>query len=487
MLRLLFILLWTSVFSLSAQEISQSVETKLSGKYDDYELLGVNDLGVVLHHYGKSNHLLELYNSNLRSIGSKVINLKEKRSYLEQIILGKSKVLVFYSKIEKGQQFLKVRKMNARLDLPLDGVKIDSFARSPLDATKNYYVKASDNKERFMSFYIDRAEGKFVVKFTVYNDALRPILRSSILIEDSQRGLVLKTVKLTNKGNVAALFAHNNRRNESDDFSAEEYTLVLHNIDSRTTTTHVLGGEEDYRTKQPLLEIDEEKQEVSIVYLYQKTRDSQDIGMMTERFDFKNKRIFNCRIPYKEEDFDQSHSYSFRNWEEKAAIIRPRRILSRSDGGIIVTTESQYQFTTAIRTSPPGFQSSIGDDYITYNNKLFFYDIVVYSINPDGTLDWKKSLPKIQETEDDAGVFSSYFMFTANNVLKFLFNEDIYSNGNFMEYNVNPIGQLNRISLLNSSNLDVALIPRKGLQVSGTEVIIPSEKRKNVQLVKIAY
>ena len=382
MARLFIVFICCFSLSLQAQKITQSVEQKLSGKYDDYELLGINDLGIVMHHYDKSSHLLELYNNNLRPIASKFINLKEKRSYLEQIVLGKSKVLVFYSKIEKGQQFLKVRKMNARLDLPLEGMKIDSFARSPLDATKNYFVKTSENKEKFIAFYIDKDEGKFAVKFTVYNEALRPILRSSILLEDKKRSLILKTIKISNEGNVAALFAHNNRRSESDGFAADHYSLVMHNAETGSVTTHVLGQKEDFRNKRPMIQIDESRQHVSVAFLYQQVRDPSNIGIITERFDFDNRNIFRCSLPFKESDFEQSHSYSFRNWEEKAEIIKPRMILPRSDGGVILTSESQYQYTTVTRTGSPGLEATIGQSYVTYNDKNFFYDIMVYFYQP---------------------------------------------------------------------------------------------------------
>jgi len=78
-------------------------------------------------------------------------------------------------------------------------------------------------------------------------------------------------------------------------------------------------------------------------------------------------------------------------------------------------------------------------------------------------------------------------MYEANNVLKFLFNEDIYNNGNFIEYNINPLGNQKRISLFNSDKENLTLIPQKGKQISGNMVLIPSEQKRNLQFVLFKY
>lgn len=93
----------------------------------------------------------------------------------------------------------------------------------------------------------------------------------------------------------------------------------------------------------------------------------------------------------------------------------------------------------------------------------------------------------MQETESDGGIFSSYLLFESNNMLKFLFNEDIYNNGNFMEYNLNANGNFKRISLLNSEKKELQLIPQKGKQIDANTLIIPSERKKYLQLVMIKY
>jgi hypothetical protein len=116
-----------------------------------------------------------------------------------------------------------------------------------------------------------------------------------------------------------------------------------------------------------------------------------------------------------------------------------------------------------------------------------YFDILTYSLSADGNLNWQSVSPKVQVTEGDGGLYSSYIMYEANNVLKFLFNEDIYNNGNFIEYNINPLGNQKRISLFNSDKENLTLIPQKGKQISGNMVLIPSEQKRNLQFVLFKY
>ena len=56
-----------------------------------------------------------------------------------------------------------------------------------------------------------------------------------------------------------------------------------------------------------------------------------------------------------------------------------------------------------------------------------------------------------------------------------------------MEYNLNANGNFKRISLLNSEKKELQLIPQKGKQIDANTLIIPSERKKYLQLVMIKY
>jgi hypothetical protein len=88
-------------------------------------------------------------------------------------------------------------------------------------------------------------------------------------------------------------------------------------------------------------------------------------------------------------------------------------IVSRADGGIVVTAEEAYHITTTHWT---------GRTYYTtttyYNNEIF-----VASINGEGKFDWIRMISKNQVF--NSPYFSGYMMMVKGNNLIFLYNDDI--------------------------------------------------------------
>jgi hypothetical protein len=192
-------------------------------------------------------------------------------------------------------------------------------------------------------------------------------------------------------------------------------------------------------------------------------------------------------VPFIEDDFTGSNA-PFRKWHDNAEIQIPKRIIPRSDGGFIYVTEAEhhdYQLVSNIPGATPGYPYY--GEYTNYYDENYYYDMIAVSIRPDGSIDWRINMPKIQETDNDRGRHSSFMFYGTNNVIKLLFVDDIYGNGNLTEFNFNPNGQKNKNVILNSYRDDLLLVPEKGKQLSGTELILPSEKKNRLRLVKITY
>ena len=55
----------------------------------------------------------------------------------------------------------------------------------------------------------------------------------------------------------------------------------------------------------------------------------------------------------------------------------------------------------------------------------FYEDLFVLAFYPDGNLHWNTILHKKQYSQDDEGVFSSYFLFKTPAFLRLIFNDEI--------------------------------------------------------------
>ena len=117
----------------------------------------------------------------------------------------------------------------------------------------------------------------------------------------------------------------------------------------------------------------------------------------------------------------------------------------------------------------------------------FFEDVVAISVHPDGQEHWRRVLFKKQFSQDDAAIFSSYFLMKTPSRLKLVFNDEIKNNNTVSEYILDPLGRFNRNSLLSTDYQNLKIRFADAIQISSNEFLAPSEKNRKLSLVKITY
>ena len=303
--------------------------------------------------------------------------------------------------------------------------------------------------------------------------------------EIEKRDMVLKSFKINNNGAVFAVLAKIGRGSDMHDYTYDELYSYFYDPDTQNITRQDIVTE-NYRFNQVISEISNTTNRAYVSACYKNRNSSDDLGILVTGTQEGEQKSFLQKIPLTKELVGQMQSYDFKDWIERAVIIRPKDIIPRSDGGCVVITEGQYQYTRVIRT-PPTNMYFYGESFTRMFDQNHYFDIMALSLEAEGDANWVTILPKVQVTEGDGGIFSSYVLYEANNLLKFLFNEDIYNNGNFIEYNLNPAGAQKRVSLFNSDKEGITLIPQKGKQISGNQLLIPSEQKRNLQLVMFNF
>ena len=477
-------LVWTV---LPAQTIEISPPQKVLAKYDDYEVVGRNSIGTVVHYYSKgSNHKLQIYNSKLRPFNEIDINFDEKKSAIEKVLMSKDHLLIFYSTIENNYEYLKLKKVNYRLDVNKEGVLLDSIKRGAVNSYDGYYIKPSRNDEYYVAFTYQEKNNRMEVHYLLLDKFLNVKKSGDVWTED-KGNMTLESVKVNNNGDLLVAIGHLHKRStDEEEFSFNKFSI--HYLAAEDTTTSLTEiTEEEFLFKDLLTNWDELNRSALVVGTYRRMKEDNDIGVFYSRLNSGGPGLKYTKVPFIEEDFSGSNA-PFRKWYDNAEIQIPKRIIPRSDGGFVYITEAEhhdFQLIAGTSGSSPGYPYY--PDYSNYYDENYYYDMLAVSILPDGTIDWRINMPKIQETENDLGRHSSFLFCGNNNITKLLFVDDIYGNGNLTEFNFNPIGQKNKRVMLNSYRDDLLLVPSKGKQISGTEVILPSEKKNRLRLVKITY
>ncbi|MEO0731834.1 MAG: hypothetical protein AAFZ52_03295 [Bacteroidota bacterium] len=161
-----------------------------------------------------------------------------------------------------------------------------------------------------------------------------------------------------------------------------------------------------------------------------------------------------------------------------------RDLVLRRDGGGLIITERNRQLERRSNAS----RTQVLNNYGIRPLVDYHYDeLVVFSVHPDGQPHWSNILHKKQYSQDDGGVYSSYLLMENPSSLRFLFNDEIRFENTVSEYVVNGRGEFDRNSLFHTRDLQLRLRFRDGLQVAADEVVLPSEHRNKLRLVKMTY
>lgn len=94
-----------------------------------------------------------------------------------------------------------------------------------------------------------------------------------------------------------------------------------------------------------------------------------------------------------------------------------RETITLADGSVVGMLEQYY--VHQVTSNDP--RSNINT--ITYY--YYYNDLIVYKIQPNGTFDWVKSIPKNQVSANDGGYYSSVARFATKDKLVILFNDNL--------------------------------------------------------------
>jgi hypothetical protein len=176
------------------------------------------------------------------------------------------------------------------------------------------------------------------------------------------------------------------------------------------------------------------------------------------------------------------------------------RIVPRADGGAVLTAEQYYWYTYQTYTIGA---SGIGGNWVTHY--VYVYnDIIVVSIDPEGTIEWATKIPKRQKSVDDGGFFSSYAMMVTDGALHFIFNDsdrnvEIEKQGKIRNFDVRDKrglvmmasvdheGNINRRPLMSNREIKTITRPKFCGQISPTEMLLFGQRGRKNQFGRIVF
>jgi hypothetical protein len=479
-IRIVIVLLFAFLSTLSYGQVLQwSNPTKLKGAAVFTKVISENESGVFLLRYRNrlysKNIVIDRYSHRLVLQDSRVIDLKKAR--LVKIYATSKGLLIIKSKINKATQNNELLAQWYSYDLrPIDETVL--LAQSPIREfgdRGNFRLRISDNLAHIALIYTERTpEKEVLLHYSLMNISLQEIAHKDVQIAVQYERFMIQDLILGNEKELFMLTGNiGKERNKKvqnhyslyhlqdsvlydfplpDSLSVKSAFLTYDRVADNARVTGFFGESETYG--------------VFGTFFYQLTEQRDSAALVVSEFTdrFVNEVNINNR--------------------NGGAISEGFNILDaipRSDGGIMLIAEQEDIATEDDIILVNGIPQS------TSKNIYNFNELLVLNYDAEGFMDWNKLIIKNQTTVNDAGYYSSIVIFVGEKFVQLLYNDQLRSSGDVMQYTIYNNGYVEANKLLKAQLDYVAIIPSEAKQVSSNKVIIPTSKNRRFALLKLSY
>ena len=460
---------------LNAQEVLISREINLRSELF-YDVLGYIDDHILLYREKPYESLVDIFDQKLNLLRTVNIEFQEKKVNIEALCPRDSFFCMYYSTRDRENIYLRARMYNKHLRM-IDSTTLVSMPNQRITGTFRT-VNSEDGK---LSLFFNINNEKLTC-LVVDNDNFE-VLRFS---ENSVPGVNLRdefrSIEISNEGEIFALFENERRRSNRKSLnfsilqSIGKYDFVVHKLESRRLYHSSL-----------VFSIDNKNKRLLLAGLAGESSENEADGY------FLFNKAINELLPENEISFIKFDAKFFQEIygrrESKSTVLRDYTLKDavwRADGGVVLFAEMSRTITRrSAMTGVPMYDSDRfgARAFIDYYNE----DLILMAFYPDGTPHWRTTLYKKQFSQDDDGIFSSFYVFKTPSRLRVIFNDEIKNNNTVGEYIMDAMGNYERRTVMNTDYLNLKLRFTGAVQASNRELLVPSEKNYRLNLVKIGF
>ncbi|MFK7807218.1 MAG: hypothetical protein AB8F74_05380 [Saprospiraceae bacterium] len=457
-----------------AQEITISEEISIRNDRA-YELLGQLKDRFLVFRDKPNEFTIQAYDLNMRLSWDKEIKLDGKRTQVIGTVTLDDHFYVFYTHKKKSTYYLKMHQYDAGASL-VDSTTIYDYGSRPY-APRPQMVQ-SENKQKLLIHEFERQAELSAFSYDIEENTI--LWKMNFKPSDFNVYRDIYQWVFNNKGNGYFIVGLDNRKARKDSHHFRIYECKKGGVSPRVISAPL--SELTYDIK---FAYDNDNDKLIGGGLYSEKNRGKANGSFYLKINLENPDASLLDYAAFEPDF-MSQVMEAKETQTLKGIdnVTVKKIVLRQDGGILLVAELTKEFERRLATANRGYVGTDGGRYIVdyYNDDMF-----IISIHPDGRRHWQSILHKKQYSQDDNAVFSSFFMMKTPSVLRFLFNDDIKNENTVSEYLVNGYGESDRNSVMSTENQDVQLRFQDALQIDSGDVIIPSERRYRLRLVKLEF
>lgn len=465
-----FILLSCFTLSVTGQELIISEDLNI--RPDDYiRIIGSDDKTTLLYvHQSGDRKMLYGFSEGLAVKWEREMHFEKKNVEIIGLIpKWEDGFLMLYSFREKGDVILKANKYN------IEGEKIDSLTWQKYPRrmiTPKSRITYSEDRNRVLVF---TNESEAMLDLVCMDLSKMEVQWKSSVAQDMKFKTAFRQIEVANDGSAFIIL-----EKEPGLLKNEEFSYGLRYYDKEGNAfleTSIPFGE--LASRDAFFVFDNERNGIVGSGIYGEKYGDKQQGIFTIFFD-PQLLIFELENHAFTEGL-LSEIYGKRvNLKRGVHDLHIQDILLREDGGIVVVSEfvriseNAGESIYRTRTIRPPLR-------VDYN----YEDIILFGIQPDGSFHWKEVLHKTQQSQNDDGRYSSYYLHKNPSNFHLIYNDEIRENTSVSAYITRASGNTKRKSLLNTQYKNIFLRFGDGVQISSDEVLLLSEFKNDIKLVKL--
>ena len=441
-----------------------------------YEIIGRLRDRVLVFRDRYDDFVVQAFDAQMHLSWSKELSDLERRGMrVLGVVPGKNDFSVVFQMRRKGHTILRVHKYDPGANL-IDSMQIKDYGERLFDTPVLDLVRSDDRNCMvvYNTAERDRMEASCFLldKMQLLWDTASVVDDVTDLFEDRQPEMAL-----SNDGAFYWISEKNNRKGKLD---RHELSILQLNPKGIQKSHVPLGA---YLTLNARFVFDNVNQRLSGVGLWSEKGRERANGAYYLSMPPSADSIYVLRY----EPFDDKFISVLRQKDggddnRGVADAELRELVLRQDGGIVLVAERFHEVQRGSAAGRGFFR-----DGMRMIVDYFYDDVFVVAFQPNGQAQWETALHKKQYSQDDDGTFSSYFLMRSNDRMRFFFNDEIKYENTCSEYILNPIGEFDRNSLLNTLNQSLRLRFRDAMQINASECIVPSEYRGRLRLVLLRF
>jgi hypothetical protein len=439
-----------------------------------YDILSDERGNVLLFRDRSSKLEVQGYDQRMQKRWEKEIELDKKNAEVLEVVSLNGDFCVIYQFRHKGNLVLKAQRFSSSANL-LDSVTIKNFESVFL--APDFKIELSENKKVALIWYEEQQYKITAFSFDI--EHMKLLWEINLAPESVYLPRDFHQMLVDNEGNMYLVLLKDNisSRNKSHYLEVFDYGLTI-----GENLRRYIVSMQDHLTYDAFFAFDNLNKALKAGGLYSTNNPSRAEGFYFLSIPQKTPDAQLLRFHPFEGDFVNILLEKDKSKNKGIPEVSAQEIVLRRDGGIILAGELNKSLNRG--GVPTGYNVRGGFRAIIDH---YYDDVFLISLHPDGEIHWKDILHKKQYSQDDGAIYSSYFMVKTPTALRVIFNDEIKPESTVSEYVIRGNGGYDRKAVMNTERKDLMLRLRDAIQISANAIIIPSERRSRLKLVRVEY